>query len=379
MIIPRSSGAAAILRRERNGSLAGRSRGSTISALVVVWVALLAAVASAGEAASVNVEPLLHGRVLQRAGALPRLRSLLVSVNGERVEERYFHGVHAAQPANLKSASKTVLSALIGIALDRGYFKNIREPIGRFFPAQITGPDAARKREITIEDLLTMRAGLESTSSVNYGRWVQSSNWVAQALARPLIDEPGGRMIYSTGSSHLLSAALTKATGMSTHEFARRFLAEPLGVAMLPWMRDPQGIYFGGNEMQWTPRAMIAFDELYLNGGRAGKRQVISETWIEDSWMPRTRSSWSGREYGYGWWIDYFAGRRTYFAWGHGGQFIFVVPSVKMVVAITSLPISGEGRREHQSSIYDLLEQDLIPLAERHRLAGLNGAHHENS
>jgi CubicO group peptidase (beta-lactamase class C family) len=212
-----------------------------------------------------------------------------------------------------------------------------------------------------------MRAGLESTSSVNYGSWVQSRNWVAQVLARPLVEEPGGRMIYSTGSSHLLSAALTKATGMSTFEFARRHLAEPLGVALQPWMRDPQGIYFGGNEMQWTPRAMLAFGELYLNGGRANGKRIFSEAWIKESWKPRARSSWSGREYGYGWWIDRLAGHPAYYAWGHGGQFIFVIPDLKLVVAITSSPVSGDGRREHQRALYDLMERDLIPAVERLR------------
>jgi CubicO group peptidase (beta-lactamase class C family) len=341
------------------------------STTFVLVSALLANPLLGADSKSSKLEPVLHARALQRASELPRLRSLLVSIDGERIEERYFHGARAAQPANLKSASKTVLSALIGIALDRGYLKNVREPIGRFFPGQITGPDAARKQAITIENLLTMRAGLESTSSVNYGQWVQSRNWVAYALAQPLVDEPGGRMIYSTGSSHILSAILTKATKMSTLEFARKFLAEPLGVTLPAWLRDPQGVYFGGNEMQWTPRAMLAFGELYLHGGRVNSKQVVSHAWVQQSWLPRTRSSWSGREYGYGWWMDTLAGHQAHFAWGHGGQFILVVPSVKMVLAITSIPLPGEGRREHQSALYDLMEQELIPAGERHRMARL--------
>jgi CubicO group peptidase (beta-lactamase class C family) len=208
-----------------------------------------------------------------------------------------------------------------------------------------------------------MRSGLESTSNVNYGRWVQSRNWVAHALSRPLLDQPGGPMIYSTGNSHLLSAILTQATGMSTFDFAQRYLAGPLGAPMRPWLRDPQGIYLGGNEMHWTPRGMLAFGELYLNGGRAGERRIISEGWIRESLRPRTNSRWSGRAYGYGWWIDRLAGRDTFYAWGHGGQFIFVVPEVKTVVAITSVPTPDEARRAHQRAIYDLMEQDLIPAA----------------
>ena len=321
------------------------------------------------QAESKRLEPTLHARALERANDLPRLRSLLISIDGELVEERYFNGARASHTANLKSASKSLLSAVVGIALDRGYLKSVQVRIDKFFPEHLAGPDDARKKTITIEDLLTMRAGLESTSNVNYGRWVQSSNWVRHVLARPLVDEPGGRMIYSTGSSHLLSAVLTKATKMSTFEFARRYLADPLGISMPPWVRDPQGIYFGGNEMHWTPRAMLAFGGLYLNGGRAGDKQVVSETWIKESLKPRTRSRWSGREYGYGWWIDSLGGHATYYAWGHGGQFIFVLPSLKLVVATTSLPSPGDGRREHQRAIYNLMEQEIIPAAKINRFA----------
>jgi CubicO group peptidase (beta-lactamase class C family) len=339
---------------------------------VVILAVLLSAITIADtdlKAASTKLETNLDARVLTRANELPRLRSLLISIDGKLVAERYFNGARAAQAENLKSASKSILSALVGIALDRGYLKSVHEPIERFFPEHLAGADNPKKKAITIENLLTMRSGLEGTSNVNYGRWVQSGNWVRHVLTRPLVDEPGGQMIYSTGNSHLLSALITKAAKMSTFDFARRYLAEPLGIPLPPWVRDPQGIYFGGNEMQWTPRGMIAFGELYLNGGRVGDKQVVSQTWIKESLKPRTRSHWSGREYGYGWWIDSFGGHPSYYAWGHGGQFIFVVPGLKLVVAATSVPVAGEGRREHQHAIYDLMEQDIVPAVERKRIA----------
>ena len=337
--------------------------------VLAVFLTATAITAAPVRAESTKLDPILHARALERAKELPRLQSLLISIDGELVEERYFNGARAAQSANLKSASKSLLSALVGIAFDRGYLKSVHQSIDKFFPEDLTRPDDAKKRTITIEDLLTMRSGLESTSNVNYGRWVQSNNWVRYVLARPLVDKPGGRMIYSTGNSHLLSAILTKATKMSTFEFARRYLAEPLGIPMTPWVRDPQGIYLGGNEMQWTPRGMLAFGELYLNGGRVKGKQIVSETWIKESLKPRTRSRWSNREYGYGWWIDSLSGHATYYAWGHGGQFIFMVPTLRLVVATTSLPSPGDGRREHQHAIYDLMEQDLVPAVEMKRLA----------
>jgi CubicO group peptidase (beta-lactamase class C family) len=332
--------------------------------LAIFFAAVLPTTARGAEARSTRLDPALHARAMEHAKGLPRLRSLLISIDGQLVDERYFNGARAAQPANLKSASKSLLSILVGIAFDRGHLKSMQDRIDKFFPEYLAGADNAAKKAITIEDLLTMRSGLEATSNVNYGRWVQSGNWVRYVLSRPLLDVPGGRMIYSTGNSHLLSAILTKASKMSTLEFARRYLAVPLGISLGPWPRDPQGIYFGGNEMHLTPRAMIEVGELYLNGGRAGGKQVVSETWVRESLKPRTRSSWSGREYGYGWWIDTLAGQPTYYAWGHGGQFIFVVPNLRLVAVAMSVPESGEGRREHQRAIYDLMEHDLIPAAE---------------
>ena len=300
---------------------------------------------------------------------LPRLRSLLVSVDGDLVEEHYFNGASARRVANLKSASKSIISILVGIAIDRGYVAGVDQPITDFFADELDEADAV-KRTITVEDLLTMRSGLETTSNRNYGRWVQSGHWVRHVLTRPMVDAPGGRMVYSTGSTHLLSAIVTRASGMSTLEFGRRYLARPLGITLSGWMRDPQGVYFGGNEMQMTPRDMVAIGELYRRGGAIDGRELVSAQWIRDSLVPRTRSRWSGRYYGYGWWMRALAGHPTHYAWGYGGQFIFVVPDLEAVIVATSSPNPGEGRREHRRGLDALIEGQVVPGIRRARLAG---------
>lgn len=299
---------------------------------------------------------------------LPRLRSLLVSIGGELVESRYFNGAGPRRSENLKSASKSILSLLVGIAIDHRYLAGVDQPIAGFFPRFFASTEDDRKAAITIEDLLTMRSGLETTSHRNYGRWVQSPNWVWHVLSKPLVDEPGGRMIYSTGSTHLLSAILTQATGTSTLAFGRRYLAEPLGIDLPAWKQDPQGIYFGGNEMQLTPPAMLKIGELFLRSGTLEGREVVSKDWVRASFTPRTRSRFSGRQYGYGWWTRALAGHPAHYAWGYGGQFIFVVPDLDLVVVMTSTPIPGDERRGHLRALYDLVEEEIIPAAER-RLA----------
>lgn len=297
-----------------------------------------------------------------KAGAgLPRLRSLLVSHRGELVLERYYGGARATQAANIKSASKSVISALVGVAVSRGFIKSLDQPIADYFPELARDPEP-RKRAITIEDLLTMRSGLESTSGRDYGAWVQSPNWVRYVLNRSLIDPPGTRVEYSTGTSHLLSAILTKATRTSTWQFAQESLAKPLGFTLPRWLQDPQGIYFGGNEMSMTPRQMVRFGELYLNGGRAGGAQVLPADWIQKTRVPRGKSRWgSDREYGYGFWIRELAGYDSYYAWGYGGQFVFIVPDLQLVVVTTSRSDVSRERRDHLGAIYDLVEQTVIP------------------
>ena len=299
------------------------------------------------------------------AVGLPQLHSLLVSHRGQLVLEYYAPKHGANRLANIKSASKSVISTLVGIAIARKLIPGLDTPIVRWFPELRKDPDR-RKQTITIGNLLTMQSGLESTSGENYGTWVSSRNWVRHALARPLVSEPGTTMEYSTGTSHILSAILTKASRTSTHQFAADVLARPLGITLARWTRDPQGIYLGGNEMLMTPRQMVAFGELYLNRGRARGQQVVPAEWVGTSCVPRTRSRWDpDREYGYGWWIQDFDGHRACFAWGFGGQYIMVFRDLDLVVVITSATTVSEDRRGYRRQLFDLIEREILPQVKR--------------
>ncbi|MET0213160.1 MAG: serine hydrolase [Vicinamibacterales bacterium] len=311
------------------------------------------------------------------ARALPRLHSLIVSRGGEVIFERYYNGARGDRPANIKSASKSVISALVGLAIERGLIPSVTTPIVKYFPELAQEADA-RKREITVEHLLTMRPGLEGTSNRNYGAWVTSRNWVRHALARPMFAAPGEEMEYSTGNTHLLSAILTRASGKSTWEFANEALARPLGFTLPQWPRDPQGIYFGGNDMLFTPRQMLAFGELYLNEGRVSGQQVLPRDWVEQSCEGRARNRRPGnpgfdangqpdplrdREYGYLWWVYEIRGYDTCFAWGYGGQYIFVVPALDLVIVTTSSPDVSEERRGHRRLLFDILDELVVAPA----------------
>ena len=288
-----------------------------------------------------------------------------MSWQGQLLLERYFNGARATIPANIKSASKSVISALVGIAIDRSIIPGVKTPISNYFPDLLAAGADVSKRAITIEDLLTMRSGLETTSNRNYGAWVQSQNWVRYALTRDLLSPPGTTMEYSTGNTHLLSAILTKVAGESTWQFAQETIARPLGFQLAQWPRDPQGVYFGGNDMLMTPRQMLAFGELYLRHGRYNGQQVVPERWVTESQVPRTQSRReSDRFYGYGWWVRELAGHPAYYAWGFGGQYIFIVPDLDLVVVSTSASTLAEDRRGHRLTIYEIIERLIIePIA----------------
>lgn len=351
----------------RTGALSALALLSLLTPLSAGRGVVAASAWGAGQAASGGSDRGLEARVaaaVRPGRQLPRLRSLLVSIDGALVHEHYAAGVRPTSLANIKSASKSVMSALVGVALAAGHLPSIDEPIAGQLVAEIGTAADPRTRRITVEHLLTMQSGLESTSGRNYGAWVTSANWVRDALRRPFIADPGTSMEYSTGNSHLLSAYLTKRTRRSTWQLAQEGLARPLGFTLARWPQDPQGIFFGGNDMLFTPRQMVAVGELYLNEGRIGDRLLFPADWVARTFVPRGRSRWgSDREYGYGWWIRSLNGRPAYYAWGYGGQFIFVVPSVRVVMVTTSDPNVSRERREHLDAIYGLAESVVTAVA----------------
>lgn len=274
--------------------------------------------------------------VRDAADTLPRLHALLVLHDAEPVIEHVRRGPGLDRPAPLKSLSKTVLSAVAGIAIEQGRIAGLDQPLLELLGPAPDGADP-RVREITLGHALSLRTGLRSTSGRYYGAWVQSDDWVDHVLTRPMVDRPGGEMIYSTGSTHLVAAALA-ATGDSVFEQARAGLAQPLDIRLPDWITDPQGVHFGGNDMQLSPRALARFGELYRNGGQHDGRQVLPPDWIRKSWTAYGTSPWSGDDYGYGWFITELADEQVYYGRGYGGQALFVVPSVDLTLVMTSDP-----------------------------------------
>ncbi len=329
--------------------------GGAVAALAVPILPVAAAPAFDGAALE---------RAVRRARGFDQLHSLIVARDGEVAVAEAFRGPGLDRPANVKSVAKTVVAALTGIAIERGVLEGVEQPVAPLLADSLPRDPDPRLREITVGDLLTMRAGLERTSGPNYGAWIASDDWVRDALARPFVDRPGGRMLYSTGSYHLLGAALAQASGRSLLALSRDWLGEPLDIAIPPWTRDPQGRYLGGNNMALAPRALYRFGETYRQGGTWQGRRVLSRDWVSRSWTPRTRSPFSGDAYGYGWFISDAGGHALYYARGYGGQMVYVVPDLGITVAVTSDPTRPARSAGYAGQLKALVAESIVPAAE---------------
>ena len=292
------------------------------------------------------------------------VQSLIIEKGDSILYEEYRGRMNRDRPTNTKSASKSVLSLLIGIAIEEGFIESVDEPIGQFFPDYFdANPDSA-KEAITIKDLLTMRSGLETTSFHNYGRWVLNRNWTRFALSQPMEGEPGGRMIYSTGTSHLLSVILTRTSGMSTRAFANQYLFRPMNIRVGGWDRDPQGYYMGGNNLALSPLALLKIGRLMLDLGEYNGEQLVTAAWILDSVKIYTRSNFNNYNFGYMWWRKTVNDTEVVFAWGNGGQYILILPEQDAVVSITSNVESGESSRRYQRQVFRFLGEVIVPFVE---------------
>ncbi len=347
-------GARLIGRRRAAASLGALALGCAVPGL------LRAATQGAGD-----LDRALLDKTVERAAALPRLHTLLIAYDGEERVAEAFRGPGLERAVNVKSVSKSFISALAGIAIERGILAGIDQRMAPILEKFAPADADPRLGTITVGHLLSMRAGLERTSGRNYGRWVNSPNWISHALSRPFVDQPGGRMLYSTGNYHLLSAMLTLATGKTTLALARAWIGKPLGIVIPPWTRDPQGFYLGGNNMALAPRALLRFGELYRRGGVYDDQRVVPQDWIEASWTAQSRSRYSGHRYGYGWFLASARGHRVHYAWGYGGQMIYVVPDLRLSVVMTSDHTQPSGRTGYARELHALLADGIVPAAER--------------
>ncbi|MGU3472751.1 serine hydrolase domain-containing protein [Paenibacillus sp. D51F] len=279
------------------------------------------------------------------------------------------------RPASIYSCTKSVLSALIGIAVGQGLIGSVADPVFSYLDMEEEGTakaikDDPRKRDITIEHLLTMTSGLDWPDfDKPYWEMKKAASPAAFVMGRELAHEPGTTFTYNTGGSQLLSIILTRTAQESLPSFARNYLFRPAGIGSARWNRLGEG-HEAGAGLSMGMKDLSRFGRLYLQQGMWNGEQIIPQKWIVDSQMPHHKGllhyepSIYG-SYGYHWWVspegkqdgpDYF------FALGYGGQYLFVIPSLDMTVVVRK---SLDGRSK---SIYSrrVLTELVIPAVTGH-------------
>jgi CubicO group peptidase (beta-lactamase class C family) len=306
----------------------------------------------------------------EAAAQIEGMKSLLVARHGQLIGERYYNGAGPDSPHDVRSVTKSFLSALVGIAIDKGYLESVEQTLGDLFADVVDSLDE-EKAAITLENLLTMSAGQdwhELGGESEFNEWMNSPNQVEYVLEKPMVNTPGTVFNYSDGGAHLISVILTEATGMDPESFAAEHLFAPLGIDRRSWLVDKQGYAIGGVGLQVTPRDMVAFGTLYLNDGTFERRRVISEEWVRTSTAVRILTDNAvpyGTAYGYLWWRGVVDGYPFYMATGYGGQFIVNVPDLDLVVVATCdwwYPRADAG--EHWYDIIRVIVNDVVPAVD---------------
>jgi CubicO group peptidase (beta-lactamase class C family) len=305
-------------------------------------------------------------------GTLQRITSVVVALDGKLVYEGYFNGTDRDTQLDVRSASKTVASMLIGLAIERGAIQGVDAKVLDYFPerrSSIKNPDP-RKDKVTLEDLMTMSSLLECDdnneySSGNEERMYVTEDWLGFFLDLPIkgfppwaekpADSPFGRSFsYCTAGVFTLGAVLEKATKRPVPEFAREALFAPLGIEKVTWQSSPLGLTQTGGGTRFRSRDLAKLGLLHLDGGRWHGRQVIPQKWVETATAAHVQAT-DTDTYGYLWWRrDFEAGGRKYpafFMAGNGGNKVVVVPSAKLVAVITSNNYNTRGMHQQTDRI----------------------------
>jgi CubicO group peptidase (beta-lactamase class C family) len=280
-------------------------------------------------------------------------RSLLVIRNGKLVAEAYPHNINDQnQIQNLQSCTKSFTSILTGIALSKGILDSVSQKFSEIIPNYFTAyPD---KADITIEDALMMRTGIDFNDNDHTLDFYQTSgSSVEFVLNLPKKYPPGIVYHYNDGAPQLISAAIQEKCGKSLSLFAEEFIFNPLQIKDWKWESAKDGLTFGAFSLYLKPRDAAKFGQLLLNNGKWNGQQLVDSNWISKATQPLVNSSSDGASYGY--YFRVYPAYPAYSALGHGGQYIFVVPSRNLVIVYTAWPYTSGEMFDNFAEIADLV------------------------
>ena len=323
-----------------------------------------------------GLNPNLVAKLYLDAAELETLFGLLVIKNGYLIAEGYFNEGSADQLSGRQSTTKSFTSALVGIALDQGYLSSVDQKMLDFFPefaGQINDP---RKEQITIQDLLHMRAGYpdeERTPPYLEIMFFRDNwHWLPHLVDFPLTSDPGKKFQYSNLTSHLLGAIVARESDTDLMSYAQENLFTPIGAEVGDWSRDADNYNMGALEIYVTARDMAKFGLLYINEGEYEGNQVLSAEWVRESlqrysekikvgeWISSRYGCFRDIGYGYQWWSARVGDHHFDYAAGHGGNYIVLLHELDMIIVTTANPLYGPdlaagGGWEYEGAINNLV------------------------
>lgn len=277
------------------------------------------------------------------------IHSVLLVKNGKLVLEEYFYGYERDSKHEMHSVSKSITSILVGIAIDQQMIPGVDEKVYEFFPEYRGTRWIDQKYDITVKHVLTMSAGIdwdEQSHRLTDRRndivaMLYSNDWFQYVLNKKQIEGPGKRYNYSGGLNLLLGGMIKNSSDLYADKFAEQYLFSPMGISDYRWHRHPDGTVNTQGGLSLRPRDMAKIGHMFLKGGRWQGKQIVSRTWIDESTKAHI-PAYFGLKYGYQWHRGQTTVNgqvfETFFAWGRGGQFIFVLPEFDLVAVFTSRP-----------------------------------------
>jgi CubicO group peptidase (beta-lactamase class C family) len=308
------------------------------------------------------------GRAVNDAAAMPRFRSLLIARHGKLVSETYFGGAQRSTQFDARSVTKSVVSLLTGIALQAGKVPSLDAIVGDYLGAPYVLHDM--DRAVTLRQLLTMTSRYQWGEATDYNLWVVSSDHIQFLLDRRQTD-PVGTFNYNSAAVNLLGFILQRAVAEPLPQYAKEVLFQPLGISTVAWEQLEPDMVNGGSGIQMSAPDLLRFGQLVLQAGRSGNLQIVPESWITSATTPQfswrdTYGAQRGTTYGYLWWLAQPPATVASFAWGFGGEFVYVVPSLDLVVITTTewRGITAEiDPTTFAASILTIIVNDILPTA----------------
>jgi CubicO group peptidase (beta-lactamase class C family) len=307
-----------------------------------------------------GLDPTLVAQLYFNAAKVETLEALLVIKNGRLIAEGYFNDGGLDKKTRIASVTKSFTSALVGIAIEQGYLTSIDQKMMEFFPELADLTTDPRKEQITIRQMMQMRAGYPWEESASELTAMMLDGFRTRYLADvPLIRDPGSGFDYSNLTSHLLGVVVARACGTDLKTFAEANLCAPMGADLGDWTTDWEYNHNGHADIHLTARDMAKFGLMYLRDGEYQGRQIVPAQWVRDSLQTYTENAWKiriGRNYtemayGYQWWSARAGDHRFSLAWGHGGQQVALLPQLDMVIVVKANPLwkqhgAGPWRKE---------------------------------